>query len=76
MDKEMILERYGECIHELFHDERKDINVMKGIFVGPCIVKDKVRAAIKKEPKSYRARQSNLRHQTKFPFYRDNKHFE
>ena len=68
MDKEMILERYGECIHELFHDERKDINVMKGIFVGPCIVKDKVRAAIKKRTEKLQGQTIKLEASDEIPF--------
>ncbi|GFS21672.1 RNA-directed DNA polymerase from mobile element jockey-like [Elysia marginata] len=49
MEKDKILERWAEYIHELFDDNRKhDHNVMKRNFAGPPIMKDEVRAAIRK----------------------------
>ncbi|GFR90337.1 LINE-1 retrotransposable element ORF2 protein [Elysia marginata] len=49
MEKDKILERWAEYIHELFDDNRKhDYNVMKRNFAGPPIMKDEVRAAIRK----------------------------
>ena len=38
----------GEYFQELFFDERKDPDVMKGNFASPPILKDEVRAATKK----------------------------
>ncbi|GFO16201.1 endonuclease-reverse transcriptase [Plakobranchus ocellatus] len=46
MEKDKILERWSEYIKELFDDERKEIEVMKGNFAGPPILKDEVRTAI------------------------------
>ncbi|GFS15385.1 hypothetical protein ElyMa_006769600 [Elysia marginata] len=49
MEKDKILERWAEYIHKLFDDNRKnDHNVMKRNFAGPPIMKDEVRAAIRK----------------------------
>ncbi|GFS19839.1 hypothetical protein ElyMa_005042200 [Elysia marginata] len=42
MEKDKILERWSEYIKELFDDERKEIEVMKGNFAGPPILKDEV----------------------------------
>ncbi|GFN90607.1 RNA-directed DNA polymerase from mobile element jockey-like [Plakobranchus ocellatus] len=47
-DKEKILERWAEYIRELFKDNRKDHNIMKNNFAGPPIMKEEVKAAIKK----------------------------
>ncbi|GFS01962.1 LINE-1 retrotransposable element ORF2 protein [Elysia marginata] len=50
IDKEIILERWAEYIEELFNDNRKEYmyDVMKRNFAGPPILKDEVRAAIRK----------------------------
>ncbi|GFR85386.1 RNA-directed DNA polymerase from mobile element jockey-like [Elysia marginata] len=49
MEKDKILERWAEYIHKLFDDNRKhDHNVMKRNFAGRPIMKDEVRAAIRK----------------------------
>ncbi|GFS26516.1 LINE-1 retrotransposable element ORF2 protein [Elysia marginata] len=49
MEKDKILERWAEYTHELFDDNRKfDHNVMKRNFAGLPIMKDEVRAAIRK----------------------------
>ncbi|GFS23132.1 LINE-1 retrotransposable element ORF2 protein [Elysia marginata] len=48
IDKERILERWAEYIEELFNDTRKEYDVMKRNFAGPPILKDEVRAAIRK----------------------------
>ncbi|GFS06668.1 hypothetical protein ElyMa_006550700 [Elysia marginata] len=49
IEKDKIRERWTEYIHELFDDNRKhDHNVMKRNFAGPPIMKDEVRAAIRK----------------------------
>ncbi|GFR88016.1 hypothetical protein ElyMa_004239800 [Elysia marginata] len=46
MEKDKILERWSEYIKELFDNERKEIEVMKGNLTGPPILKDEVRTAI------------------------------
>ncbi|GFR88239.1 hypothetical protein ElyMa_000765700 [Elysia marginata] len=49
MENCKILERWAEYIHELFDGNRKhDHNIMKRNFAGPPIMKDEVRAAIRK----------------------------
>ncbi|GFS10001.1 RNA-directed DNA polymerase from mobile element jockey-like [Elysia marginata] len=48
IDKERILERWAEYIEELFNDNRKEYDVMKRNLAGPPILKDEVRAAIRK----------------------------
>ncbi|GFR82666.1 hypothetical protein ElyMa_000632200 [Elysia marginata] len=49
LERDKILERWAEYIHELFDDNRKhDHNIMKRNFAGPPIMKDEVRAAIRK----------------------------
>ncbi|GFR78512.1 hypothetical protein ElyMa_000535800 [Elysia marginata] len=49
MEKDKILERWAEYIHELFEDIRKhDHNIMKKNFAGPPTMEDEVRAAMKK----------------------------
>ncbi|GFR85819.1 transposon TX1 uncharacterized 149 kDa protein [Elysia marginata] len=48
IDKERILERWAEYIEELFNDNSKEYDEMKRNFAGPLILKDEVRAAIRK----------------------------
>ncbi|GFS11191.1 LINE-1 retrotransposable element ORF2 protein [Elysia marginata] len=48
MEKDKILEKWSEYIKELFDNDREDIEVMKNNFAGPVIMKDEVRAAIRK----------------------------
>ena len=51
MEKDKILERWAEYTKELYDDDRRDINVVKNNFAGPPIMKDEVRAAIRKMKK-------------------------
>ncbi|GFN97983.1 dolichyl-phosphate beta-glucosyltransferase [Plakobranchus ocellatus] len=48
MEKEKILNRWAEYINELFDDQRHDFDVTKKNFAGPPIMKDEIRAAIRK----------------------------
>ena len=40
MEKDKILDRWSEYIHELFDDSRKEIDTMIGNIAGPPILKD------------------------------------
>ena len=46
--KKKIQDRYAGYISKLFEDHRKDYNVMKHNFAGLPIMKDEIRAAIRK----------------------------
>ena len=44
--KKIILDRWAECIGELFIDHRKAYNVIKDNFASPPVMKDQIRGAI------------------------------